>query len=520
MMPARDREPRHPYPQYDPTMRTVLVIDDNPPVAEALKLLFGLHDIRTLAATSPAEGLGVVARERVDLVIADMNFSADTTSGDEGVALFRALRAAQPDLPVILLTAWTHLEAAVQLVKAGAADYIGKPWDNDKLLATVENLLELSEANRERRRQQEEQRRRRERLAAQYDLRDIVFASDAMERSVELACRVARAEVRVLITGPNGAGKERIAEIVHANSARKDGPFVAVNCGAIPAELIEAELFGAEAGAYTGATRSRTGRFELANGGTLFLDEIGDLPLAGQVKLLRVLETGQFEMLGSSKTRTANVRVISATNADLTALIHEGRFREDLYYRLNVIEIALPPLIERRADIVPLARHFLGAPWQISDDAEAALLAHDWPGNVRELRNSIERAKLLARDNRVSAADLNLPPPQQRGAQHERTHFAGELASPQHIARAERAGSDPRQRGVYTDRAHLENESPRHGAEPARSERFERDPEEPSRELIEASLRESGGNVSRAAQSLGLSRQALYRRMERFNLRS
>jgi DNA-binding NtrC family response regulator len=448
-------------------MRTVLVIDDNPPVAQALSLLFGLHDIRTLAAATPEEGLALLARERVDLIIADMNFRADTTSGDEGTALFRALRAQQPDLPVILLTAWTHLESAVQLVKAGAADYIGKPWDNDKLLATVENLLELAEATRERQRLQAEQRRRRERLAEQYDLCGIVFASDAMERVVELACRVARGDVRVLITGPNGAGKERIAQIVHANSSVRTGPFVAINCGAIPSELIEAELFGAEAGAFTGAGRARTGRFEIANGGTLFLDEIGNLPVAGQVKLLRVLETGQFEMLGSSRTRSTHVRVLSATNADLPALIREGRFREDLYYRLNVIEIGVPSLVERPADILPLARHFLGAAHQLSEDAAAALVAHDWPGNVRELRNSMERVKLLAREKVVTASDLNLPPPQR---------------APE--------------------------------AETAR-----RDVEQISADMIEAALREAGGNISRAANNLGLSRQALYRRMERFNLR-
>jgi DNA-binding NtrC family response regulator len=450
-------------------MRTVLVIDDNPAVAQALSLLFGLHDIRTLSAATPAQGLAALAQERVDLVVADMNFSADTTSGEEGTALFRALRAGQPDLPVILLTAWTHLESAVQLVKAGAADYIGKPWDNDKLLATVENLLELAEATRERQRLQDEQRRRRERLAEQYDLCGIVFASDAMERVVELACRVARADVRVLITGPNGAGKERIAQIVHANSSVRDGPLVAINCGAIPAELIEAELFGAEAGAYTGAGRARTGRFETANDGTLFLDEIGNLPLAGQVKLLRVLETGQFEMLGSSRTRSTRVRIVSATNSDLPALIRDGRFREDLYYRLNVIEIAVPSLAERRADILPLARHFLGEAWQLSEDAAAALSAHEWPGNVRELRNSIERAKLLAREGLVTAGDLNLPAPQR-------------------------------------------------AADPG-SGRSDRDAEQPNREVIEACLRDAGGNISRAAQSLGLSRQALYRRMERFNLR-
>ena len=454
-------------------MRTVLVIDDNPAVAQALSLLFGLHDIRTLAAAAPAQGLALLTRERVDLVVADMNFSADTTSGEEGTALFRALRANQPDLPVILLTAWTHLESAVQLVKAGAADYIGKPWDNDKLLATVENLLELAETNRERQRLQNELRRRRERLAEQYDLRGIVFASDAMERAIELACRVARGDVRVLITGPNGAGKERIAEIVHANSSIRGGPFVAVNCGAIPSELIESELFGAEAGAYTGAGRARPGRFETADGGTLFLDEIGDLPLAGQVKLLRVLETGQFEMLGSSRTRSTRVRVLSATNADLPALIRDGRFREDLYYRLNVVEIAVPSLADRTADILPLARHFLGQELRLSDDAAAALMAHDWPGNVRELRNSIERVKLLAREKIITAADLNLP-----------VHRAPE---------GEAMRRDAEQPG--------------------------RDAEQPGRDAIEASLREAGGNISRAAHSLGLSRQALYRRMERFNLR-
>src|SRR5258707_8248978 len=270
-------------------MRTVLVIDDNPAVAQALILLFGLHDIRTLTAFTPQKGLAVLTHERVDLVIADMNFSADTTSGEEGAALFRALRAEQPDLPVILLTAWTHLESAVQLVKAGAADYVSKPWNNDKLLAAVENLLELAETTRDHRRIQQELRLRRERLAERYDLRGMVLASDAMERVVELACRVARGDVRVLITGPNGAGKERIAEIVHANSAIRSGPFVAVNCGAIPAELIEAELFGAEAGAYTGANRARTGRFEAANGGGLFPGRIGGFAPGGPGEQLRGL---------------------------------------------------------------------------------------------------------------------------------------------------------------------------------------------------------------------------------------
>jgi len=442
-------------------MRTILVIDDNPAVITALEVLFSLREIRTLRAASPEEGLSILARERVDLVVQDMNFRADTTSGEEGIALFRAIREQQADLPVILLTAWTHLETAIELVKAGAADYLGKPWDDRKLLAAVENLLELSETTREVSRLHGERRAQRSALQQRYDLRGIVFASSAMQRLVELACQVARADASVLITGPNGAGKERIAEIVHANSAVKSGPFVIVNCGALPADLIEAELFGAEAGAYTGANKAREGRFETADGGTLLLDEIGNLPPSGQMKLLRVLETGQFERLGSSKTRQVKVRVISATNADLPAMIRAGTFREDLYYRLNVIELALPPLCARAQDIVPLAEHFLGGEAVLSEDARATLLAHTWPGNVRELKNALQRACLLCRDGVIQSADLGL------------------------IARAP---------------------PPRAAAD------------EPDRAAIEAALARARGVISQAAADLGLSRQALYRRMEKHGI--
>jgi DNA-binding NtrC family response regulator len=445
-------------------MRTVLVIDDNPAVGTALDVLFGLRDIRTLTATSPEAGLAVLAAERIDLVVQDMNFTADTTSGEEGIALYRAIRSDHPDLPIILLTAWTRLETAVELVKAGAGDYLGKPWDDNKLLATVENLLELSEATREVARFRDERRRRRRQLDASFDLRGIVFASGAMERVVELACQVARADVPVLITGPNGAGKERIAEIVQANSSRSKGAFVTVNCGALPSELIEAELFGAEPGAYTGApNRAREGRFEVADGGTLFLDEIGNLPLAGQMKLLRILETGQFERLGSSKTRHAKVRVISATNADLAAAIREGRFREDLFYRLNVIELRVPPLAERSDDILPLAEFFLQGRATLDAGARAALVAHAWPGNVRELKNAIERASLLCSEGVVTARDLGLGAPR--------------LASGRLSIDAE-----------------------------------------PDREMIESAIQRARGVISQAASELGLSRQALYRRMEKMGI--
>ena len=443
-------------------MPTILVIDDNRAVSTALEVLFSLHDIDTLHAESPREGLDLLEREQVDLVIQDMNFEADTTSGDEGTALFHELRTRHPDLPVILLTAWTHLESAIDLVKAGAADYLAKPWDDRKLLVTVNNLLELAEARRELTQTQAGERRRRDALLRDYDLRGIVYADPASENALALACQVARSDIPMLVTGPNGAGKERYAEILHFNSAVKAGPFVALNCGALPSELIEAELFGAEAGAYTGANKPREGKFEAADGGTLFLDEIGTLPLAGQVKLLRVLETGRFERLGSNRERNVKVRIVRATNADLAGLIAEGKFREDLFYRLNGIELRIPPLNARPRDILPLARHFLPAGKRLGEDAERALQHHPWPGNVRELRNVMQRAALLAQGNTVSAADLGLP-----------------------------AASPP---------------VPSSGAD------------ELDRATIEAALARSGGVLAQAAAELGLSRQALYRRLDRLGI--
>ena len=446
-------------------MHRVLIIDDNPGVCEALTLLLSLRDIRALSASTPADGLALLARQPVDVVIQDMNFSADTTSGDEGVALFRALRERYADLPIILLTAWTRLEAAVELVKAGAADYLAKPWDDAKLLATVENLLELSQTSRELKRTRQERRARREVLTSRLDMQGLVFNSEAMLSMLELAAQVARTELPVLVTGPNGCGKEHVAAIVHANSARRDRPLIALNCGALPAELIEAELFGAESGAFTGANRAREGRFEAAHGGTLFLDEIGNLPLAGQVKLLRVLETGRFERLGSSRTREAKVRIVSATNAELKTMVAQGRFREDLYYRLNVFELRVPALAERRDDVLPLAEHFLeGTDACLSDAARELLCAHPWPGNVRELKNVMARAALLAAGGPITATHLGL-----EGAD------GGAAAATRNL-------------------------------------------DEPSREAVLAALARSQGVISRAAQSLGLSRQALYRRMQRHGL--
>ena len=447
-------------------MPTVLVIDDNRAVSTALEVLFSLHDIDTLHAESPAAGLALLREQPVDLVIQDMNFSEDTTSGLEGEQLFADLRNEWPDMPVILLTAWTHLEAAVNLVKAGAADYVAKPWDDRKLLATVNTLLELTETRRELDRRRSRERRSRHQLEQKYDLRNLVFEDPASERVVALACQVARSDLPVLITGPNGAGKEKIAEIIQANSSVKQGPFVTLNCGALPSELIEAELFGADAGAYTGANKAREGKFEAADGGTLFLDEIGNLPPAGQMKLLRVLETGRFERLGSNRERQVRVRVISATNADLPAMIRAGQFREDLYYRLNLIELRVPPLAARPDDILPLAEHFLAGAKPLSPAAREALLRHRWPGNVRELKNTLQRARLLGTGPEVTVADLGLP------------------AAPESAAVPSASPVDA----------------------------------EPDRATIEAAIARANGVLAQAAAELGLSRQALYRRLERLGI--
>ncbi|WP_323846823.1 sigma-54 dependent transcriptional regulator [Microbulbifer magnicolonia] len=449
-------------------MDKVLIIDDNPGIISALELLLSLHQIETLSAITPQAGLQLL-REHGDisLVIQDMNFTADTTSGEEGRELFYAIREISPDLPVILLTAWTQLEMAVELVKAGAADYLGKPWDDNKLISTVKNLLELNELQRQQRRAQQQSLQAREQLRQNFDLQGIIYRSNSMQKLLEMATQVARSDVPLLITGPNGAGKEKIADIVQANSPLRDGPYIKVNVGALPEELMEAELFGAEPGAYTGAgNRARQGRFEAADGGTLFLDEIGELSASGQVKLLRVLQTGEFQRLGSSQTRKVKVRVISATNSDLPQQIADGHFRQDLFYRLNVIELKLPPLCERPEDILPLARSFLdmgpGEPKQLSPQAQSALMRYRWPGNVRELQNTMQRASVLCRSQIIDEDILALPV--------------------QHV----------------TDRVDVSFE--------------------PSRELLEQTLASCDGVIAQAARELGMSRQALYRRLDKYGI--
>ncbi len=440
--------------------RTVLVIDDSEAVRTALDVLLSMHGARVIGADTAAAGIDALAREPVDLVVQDMNFRREATSGEEGVTLFRQIRSQHPDLPVILLTAWTHLETAVELVKAGASDYVAKPWDNARLLTTVRNLLDLHAARAENREIRQRRAAARAELAGRFDLKGLVYESEAMHALAATAARIAHAGVTVLISGPNGAGKEIIADIVQANSTVREGPYVKVNLGALPDTLMEAELFGTEAGAFTGA-KARIGRFEAADGGTLFLDELGNLSAMGQAKLLRVLQTGEFERLGSNTTKRTETRVVAATNANLPQLIREGRFREDLFYRLNVIELEVPPLAARQEDILPLARHFLEPGFSLSQDALRALVRYNWPGNVRELRNAIHRACLLSVETVVTAKALALP-------------VAPEPADGSHI----------------------------------------------DRESIERALLLADGVVAHAARDLGLSRQALYRRMEKLGLKT
>lgn len=438
-------------------MLKILVIDDNPAICAALQTLFALHGYQVFCADSPVTALALLANAKPDLVLQDMNFVTGAIDGEQGKSLFYQIRQHYPVLPIILMTSWTQLNMVVELIKAGAVDYIAKPWDDQRLLLTVANALKLAQLAQ----QQQQQLQQQQAAFAGKDLCGLVFASSKMQQLLQMALQLAPAQAAVLISGPNGAGKEGIANVLHANSSRSTKPLIKVNMGALPAELMEAELFGAEAGAYSGLTKARIGRFEAADGGTLFLDEIGNLPLAGQIKLLRVLQSGEFERLGSSQTRKVDVRVISATNSDLPKAISQGQFRQDLYYRLNVVELGLPALNERVEDILPLARHFLQQAKPLSADAEQALLDYAWPGNVRELQNVCQRASLLASGSQITAVDLGLP---------------------QNLASAKRALDD-------IDKVSLE-----------------------------AALAQAGGIVSRAAKQLGISRQAFYRRLEYYGI--
>lgn len=455
-------------PMKPPANTRALIADDQPDVLEALRLLLKGEGYAIESASSPAGILAALEARDFDVLIMDLNYSRDTTSGQEGIDLLARLQALDPILPIVVMTAWGSVELAVEAMRRGARDFIQKPWDNARLLSIVRTQVELSDALRRGQRLEAENR-----LLRTEGLPALIAESPAMQPVLQLIARVGPSDANVLITGEPGTGKEVVARTLHAVSGRVSKPMVTVNAGGLAEGIFESELFGHVKGAFTDAKTDRVGRFELADGGTLFLDEIANVPMNLQAKMLRVLETGEMERVGSSKTRRVDARIISATNANLSEEVANARFRQDLLFRLNTIEIHLPPLRERREDIPLLASHFLNTHARryrkclqgFDPPAMQLLLDHAWQGNVRELNHVVERAVLMASEHSIRPGDLAL-----------------------------RSGREPSPR--------LEDMSL----------------EEVEAFLIKKALARYGGNVSHAANALGLSRSALYRRLQRYGL--
>jgi DNA-binding NtrC family response regulator len=446
----------------------ILIADDQADVLEALRLLLKGEGFKIETANAPAQVISAIEERDYDAVLMDLNYARDTTSGQEGLDMLSRIQKLDNTLPVIVMTAWGSVDVAVEAMRRGARDFVQKPWDNARLLSIVKTQVELGQALRKGVRLEAENQMLRN------DGKPRMIAQSAvMQPVLDIIQRVGPADANVLITGENGTGKGLVAQLLHAVSPRAGKPLVTVNLGGIAEGVFESELFGHIKGAFTDAKNDRVGRFELAEGGTLFLDEIANLPLKHQPKLLRVLETGEFERVGSSKTRHANVRIVSATNANLEEEVTQGRFRQDLLFRLNTVEIHLPPLRDRREDIPMLAKFFLNQHALryrktiegFSDAAMQALLRYAWPGNVREMDHAIERSVLMSLGTSVEARDLGL-----------------------------QSGKEAARR--------LEDMSL----------------EEVEAFLIQRTLAQCDGNVSRAAEKLGLSRSALYRRLQRFDL--
>jgi len=455
--------------QHDPLR--VIVADDQQDVLTALRMLLKNDGMLVTTVSSPAGLLEAVRSESFDVAVIDLNYARDTTSGREGLDLLPQIQAIDASLPVIVMTAWGTIDVAVEAMRRGARDFLEKPWENHRVLSLVRNQASYSRQVRHSRRLEAENQL----LRGAVD-EDFIAESPAMRAVLDTVERIAPSDAYVLITGENGTGKGVIARLVHKLSRRADKPFIAVNMGSIPESMFESEMMGHVRGAFTDAKADRVGRFELADGGTLFMDEIGNVPLSQQAKLLRIIESGEFERIGSSRTQRADVRIVSATNADPGELVAQGRFRQDLLFRLNTIEVRLPPLRERREDITSLAYRrlaTLAAKYGrriegFDDGALQMLLGYSWPGNVRELGNAIERAVLMARGASVTAADLRLDLQAQAAA--------------------------PSIEAMSLDDA--------------------------ERLLIRTALRRADGNVNDAAEALGLSRSAMYRRLEKLGIRT
>jgi DNA-binding NtrC family response regulator len=445
----------------------IFVADDQQDVVESLRLLLKSDDFSTEAFSNPDALIERLRVRAADVVLMDLNYTRDTTSGEEGLDAIGRIRAFDAHTPIVVMTAWGSIELAVEAMRRGAQDFVEKPWDNERLLSILRTQVALGQALNRARALEAENRK----LTAADG--EFVAESPVMQPVLETIERVAPSDANVLITGESGCGKGLVARLIHEGSMRRDGSFVIVNIGSLSETVFESEMFGHVKGAFTDAKADRVGRFELADGGTLFLDEIANIPIAQQARLLRVLEDGQFEKLGSSRTQQADVRVLAATNADIQAEIDAGTFRQDLLYRLNTIHIHLPALRERGDDIVRLAQRFLERYRQrhrraaegLSGAALSALRRYAWPGNVRELSHVIERAVLMASGPMISPADLRLD-----------------------------------------------------AAPPAAATQAPKTLEDVEQETIRAALARHDGNVVAAADELGLSRSSLYRRMEKFGL--
>ena len=452
----------------------ILIADDDKTITASLALLLKHVGYRTMTAASPAEALRAIERDEIRLLIQDMNFSRKT-SGEEGLALLREVKQRRPDLPVILITAWGTIPLAIEGIRAGGMDFITKPWTHQQILQSVQTALSLAAAGKAG-----SPPRCRADLDAGLQLEQIVGEDPKILKILEVISRIAATDARVLITGESGTGKELVAEAIHRNSHRRSNPFVKVNLGGISSTLFESEMFGHVKGAFTDARADRKGRFEVAAGGTIFLDEIGDLEMGSQVKLLRVLQDRTYEVLGSSVTRTVNVRVVSATSRDLGEMVNQGQFREDLLYRLNLIVVHLPPLRERPGDIPLLARFFLQrtanayrrSQISIADEALRWLQQLTWPGNVRQLAQRVERAVLFSDKDVLRVEDFNSP-------DRARTMGPGNQQLPEVGAMSL---------------------------------------DEMEKAMILKSLEYHQGHITKAAAALGLSRAALYRRMEKHGI--
>jgi len=446
----------------------ILAADDQQHILEALDLLLRPQGYRVDKVHSPAMVREALASNSYDAVLIDLNYTRDTTSGQEGLDLLSQIVSTDATVPVIVMTAWANVELAVEAMRRGARDFVQKPWENDRLVSILRTQIELHRALQRAARLEAENR-----LLRAEGRPEFIATSPTMQPVLDTIARVGASDANVLITGEHGTGKEVVAQTLHALSARASRPIVAVNTGAIPDGVFESELFGHVKGAFTDARTDRIGRFELADGGTIFLDEIGNVPLRQQAKLLRVLESGEIERVGSSRARRVNVRVLSATNTDLPAACAAGQFREDLLFRLNTVEIHVPALRERREDIPVLAAHFLARyssryrrPVQRFDSAALlALQQYSWPGNVRELEHTIERAVLMCRTAEIQAADLSLTSQRPQSQNFEDLSLEAVEAL-----------------------------------------------------LVRKALQRFQGNVSQAAEALGLSRGALYRRMEKYGV--